>query len=337
MNSILHTNQSNQLKSDSFSIFAEGISLALSRWHALQMAIDNEWGGRDSHQKLEKLIADLYSWFSQPKETDQNSLNSSDFEVKIRFLKNKLNTENLIQVLDSTKDLNSSIKIFKWVSNKKRFYHTVDTYFWVILKLGMVENVKDMEFFCNEMIKGKCPHVEEAFASLIDSFAKNHRLDEALKVLEIMNLGKIKPSIRLCNVLLRTLMEEKRDLQSILFAYKEIVKAGIIPNVETLNYLIEILCENDKMESALDQYRRMNKKGCCPNSKTFEILVCSLSPLCIDDLEHMLDETMILSFNTDIEDGSIEEVAEELMIMHEDCLQGNYDSVEKLRARLATK
>ncbi|PIA34329.1 hypothetical protein AQUCO_03800137v1 [Aquilegia coerulea] len=197
-------------------------------------------------------------------ETDQNSLNSSDFEVKIRFLKNKLNTENLIQVLDSTKDLNSSIKIFKWASNKKRFYHTADTYFWVILKLGMVGNVKDMEFFCNEMIKGKCPHVEEAFASLIDSFAKNHRLDEALKVLEIMNLGKIKPSIRLCNVLLRTLIEEKRDLQSILFAYKEIVKAGIIPNVETLNYLIEILCENDKMESALDQYRRMNKKGCCP-------------------------------------------------------------------------
>ncbi|XP_042515259.1 pre-rRNA-processing protein TSR2 homolog [Macadamia integrifolia] len=36
-------------------------------------------------------------------------------------------------------------------------------------------------------------------------------------------------------------------------------------------------------------------------------------------------------FNAEIEDGSIEEVAEQLMIMHENCLQGNYESVEKLR------
>ncbi|XP_043691452.1 pre-rRNA-processing protein TSR2 homolog isoform X2 [Telopea speciosissima] len=56
----------------------------------------------------------------------------------------------------------------------------------------------------------------------------------------------------------------------------------------------------------------------------------SKEPLYIDDLENMLDETMMLSFNAEIEDGSIEEVAEQLMIMHEDCLQGNYESVEKL-------
>ncbi|KAF5196114.1 Pentatricopeptide repeat-containing protein [Thalictrum thalictroides] len=234
-------------------------------------------------------------------ETDQNSLHNPEFEAKIRFLKNKLNTENLIQVLDSTKDLNSSIKIFKWASHQKRFYHTADTYFWVIFKLGMVGNLKDMEFFCNEMIKEKCPHVEEAFASLIDSFSNNHRLDEAVRVLEIMNLGKIKPSIRLFNVLLRTLMVEKRDLQSILFAYKEIVKSGIVPNVETLNYLIEILCESDKMESALDQYRRMNKKGCCPNSRTFEILICSLCKQNrIDESLMVLREMFELGCNLDL-------------------------------------
>ncbi|XP_068667063.1 uncharacterized protein [Aristolochia californica] len=51
----------------------------------------------------------------------------------------------------------------------------------------------------------------------------------------------------------------------------------------------------------------------------------------IDDLENILDESMVLSFNTEIEDGSVEEIAERLMIMHEDCLQGNFDSVEKLR------
>ncbi|KAF9605591.1 hypothetical protein IFM89_017934 [Coptis chinensis] len=55
------------LKSESLSMFAEGISLALTQWNALQMAIQNEWGGRDSLQKSENLAADILSWFSQPK------------------------------------------------------------------------------------------------------------------------------------------------------------------------------------------------------------------------------------------------------------------------------
>ncbi|RVW55814.1 hypothetical protein CK203_075810 [Vitis vinifera] len=50
----------------------------------------------------------------------------------------------------------------------------------------------------------------------------------------------------------------------------------------------------------------------------------SKAPLCVEDLENLLHESMLLSFNTEIEDGSIEQVAEELMIMHEDCQQGNH-------------
>ncbi|KAK7307075.1 hypothetical protein VNO77_39817 [Canavalia gladiata] len=53
-------------------------------------------------------------------------------------------------------------------------------------------------------------------------------------------------------------------------------------------------------------------------------------PLYIDDLETILDEGM-LSLNTEIEDNSIQDVAENLMVMYEECLQGNYRSVQILR------
>ncbi|XP_058777807.1 uncharacterized protein LOC131652049 [Vicia villosa] len=56
----------------------------------------------------------------------------------------------------------------------------------------------------------------------------------------------------------------------------------------------------------------------------------SKEPLYIDDLETLIDEGM-LSFNLEIQDGSVEEVAEELMIMHEECLDGDFSSVERLR------
>jgi len=56
----------------------------------------------------------------------------------------------------------------------------------------------------------------------------------------------------------------------------------------------------------------------------------------MDELEEMLDENMILSFNTETEDGSLEEVAEQVMLLHEECLQGNYDMVSKLQISCST-
>ncbi|XP_054805062.1 pre-rRNA-processing protein TSR2 [Prosopis cineraria] len=53
-------------------------------------------------------------------------------------------------------------------------------------------------------------------------------------------------------------------------------------------------------------------------------LISSLSkssaPVRLEDLESLLHESMLLTFNTDIEDGSIEEVAEQLVIIHEEYL-----------------
>ncbi|KAL9685385.1 hypothetical protein QQ045_022835 [Rhodiola kirilowii] len=54
--------------------------------------------------------------------------------------------------------------------------------------------------------------------------------------------------------------------------------------------------------------------------------------LYIDDLETLLEEFMIF-MNTVIDDGSIEEIAENLMLMHEEFLEGNYSSVESLRRK----
>uniref|UniRef100_A0A5B7AGI8 Pre-rRNA-processing protein TSR2 n=1 Tax=Davidia involucrata TaxID=16924 RepID=A0A5B7AGI8_DAVIN len=55
------------LKPEAVSRLRQGISVHLSRWNGLQMAVKNEWGGRDSLKKSEQLAADILSWFSQSK------------------------------------------------------------------------------------------------------------------------------------------------------------------------------------------------------------------------------------------------------------------------------
>ncbi|KAK1312174.1 hypothetical protein QJS10_CPA07g00334 [Acorus calamus] len=57
----------------------------------------------------------------------------------------------------------------------------------------------------------------------------------------------------------------------------------------------------------------------------------SNAPHYIDELEETLNDYMVLSFRTEIEDDSIGEVAEQLMIMHEDCVQGNYEAIKNMR------
>ncbi|KAL3728150.1 hypothetical protein ACJRO7_032841 [Eucalyptus globulus] len=56
-----------QLPEPAVPIFSEGVALTLSRWSALQMAVDNEWGGRSSRQRADELGHDVFTWFTQSK------------------------------------------------------------------------------------------------------------------------------------------------------------------------------------------------------------------------------------------------------------------------------
>lgn len=50
-------------------IFREGVTLTLSRWSALQMAVDNEWGGRNSRQRADELVHEIFTWYTQSQGT----------------------------------------------------------------------------------------------------------------------------------------------------------------------------------------------------------------------------------------------------------------------------
>ena len=55
------------LSAEALPIFSEGIGLILSQWWALQMAVENEWGGRDSRLKADQIASDIVSWFTHSK------------------------------------------------------------------------------------------------------------------------------------------------------------------------------------------------------------------------------------------------------------------------------
>ncbi|XP_027362540.1 pre-rRNA-processing protein TSR2 homolog [Abrus precatorius] len=61
----INGNQFRRIETNPKIFLQENIILLLSRWYALQMAVQNQWGGCDSLQKSHQLSADLFSWFSR--------------------------------------------------------------------------------------------------------------------------------------------------------------------------------------------------------------------------------------------------------------------------------
>lgn len=234
-------------------------------------------------------------------ETDPNPPYVDDFEAKIKFLRNNLYPDSLIRVLDKTQDLNSALKIFKWAALQKRFNHTANTYYHIILKLGLAGNITEMDHFCLNWARDKCAGTEEALTVLIDTFVRHSRLNEASRVLVHMTLGGYNPSVNVFNDLLGAFVKEKRDFQHVLFVYKEMVKAGVLPTVDTLNSLLDVLFETNRVESGLDQFRRMRKKGCSPSGRTFEIVIKGLIVNGrVDEAVLILDEMLELGCSPDM-------------------------------------
>ncbi|XP_057822112.2 uncharacterized protein LOC131034591 isoform X3 [Cryptomeria japonica] len=52
------------LSAEALSKFEEGAGLVFSRWTALQMAVQNEWGGRSSAQKAHQFASDVVAWLA---------------------------------------------------------------------------------------------------------------------------------------------------------------------------------------------------------------------------------------------------------------------------------
>ncbi|WVZ60057.1 hypothetical protein U9M48_010124 [Paspalum notatum var. saurae] len=55
------------ISAEGSAALCEGIKLVFGRWTALQMAVENQWGGRDSRAKADQIGASILSWFCNSK------------------------------------------------------------------------------------------------------------------------------------------------------------------------------------------------------------------------------------------------------------------------------
>ena len=53
------------LSSPAAAAFTQGAAAVLSRWTALRLAVEGEWGGTDSGAKAQRLLENVVAWFGR--------------------------------------------------------------------------------------------------------------------------------------------------------------------------------------------------------------------------------------------------------------------------------
>ena len=57
------------ISAEAEAALGEAIRLVFGRWTALQMAVENQWGGRDSRAKADQFEESILFWFCRTKGT----------------------------------------------------------------------------------------------------------------------------------------------------------------------------------------------------------------------------------------------------------------------------
>jgi len=74
-----------RLTNEAVAVLGEGIRLCFLRWTALQLAVENEWGGHTSKLKAQQLQSDVLSWFTRSKGKIHTSKETLSFIHSICF------------------------------------------------------------------------------------------------------------------------------------------------------------------------------------------------------------------------------------------------------------
>merc|ERR1719231_714739 len=111
------------------------------------------------------------------------------------------------------------------------------------------------------------------YNSLLDGCAKEHRVDEALRLLEQMRENGVTPSNFTLSILVKLMGRSRRLNQAFAIIDELCAQHGFRPNIQVYTCLIQACIHNRQMERALTLHDSMiEEAGCHPDEKLYSVL-----------------------------------------------------------------
>merc|ERR1719231_1913949 len=111
------------------------------------------------------------------------------------------------------------------------------------------------------------------YNSLLDGCAKEHRVDEALQLLEDMRKNGITPSNFTLSILVKLMGRARRLNEAFALIDELCATHGFRPNIQVYTCLIQACIHNRQMDKALQLHDTMiEEAGCQPDQKLYTVL-----------------------------------------------------------------
>ncbi|VFQ95633.1 unnamed protein product [Cuscuta campestris] len=175
----------------------------------------------------------------------------------------------LLSALCKSKNVRKAQEIFDGM--KDRFAPNVKTYSILLEGWGREPNLPK----AREIYKEICAPDTVTYGIMVDILCKAGRVDEAVGIVNEMELGGCKPTSFIYSVLIHTYGIYNR-IEDAIDAFREMQKSGLHPDVAVYNSLIGAFCKVKRYKNAYKVLAEMDRVGVPPNSRTCNVILSGL-------------------------------------------------------------
>ncbi|GKV24231.1 hypothetical protein SLEP1_g33866 [Rubroshorea leprosula] len=188
-----------------------------------------------------------------------------------------LTPTHLSQIIRSQKNPLTALRIFNEAKEKYPSYrHNGPVYATMIDILGNSGRMSEMKDVIDQMREDSCECKDSVFVRVIKTFASAGMVNDAVKMFKSIPKFNCVHWTESFNTLLEIMVKDS-NLES---AHRLFVKHscgwGVKSRVQSLNLLMDALCQCKQSDLALNIFQEMDFQGCYPNRDSYRILMKGL-------------------------------------------------------------
>ncbi|XP_031249115.1 pentatricopeptide repeat-containing protein At1g05600-like [Pistacia vera] len=246
-----------------------------------------------------------------------------------------LTPNNLSQIIRKQKNPLTALRIFNEALERYPSYqHNGPVYATMIGILASSNRIMEMKEVINQMKEDSCECKDKVFATAIQTYARAGLLNEAVSLFKNLSQFNCVNWTLSFNTLLRVMVKESKleDVHQIFLesCYGWEVKS----RVQSLNLLMDVLCQRKRSDLALQIFQEMDYQGCYPDRESYRIL---MKGLCDDERLHEAQHLLYSMFWRISQKGSGEDIVVYRILLFALCDKGKVQEAVEILEKILRK
>lgn len=242
----------------------------------------------------------------------------------------------LSQILKKQKSPVTALRLFDQAKERFPSYngHNGSVYATMINILGKSNRIPEMTHVIEKMKGDSCECKDAVFASVIRTFSRAGRLEEAVALFKSLNEFNCVDWTLSFDTLLQEMVRESEYEAACEIFRKYCYGWEVSSRIRSLNLLMKVLCKVNRSDLASHVFQEMNYQGCYPDRDSYRIL---MRGFCLEGKLHEATHLLYSMFWRISQKGSGEDVVVYRMLLDALCDAGEVDEAVEILGKILRK